>query len=58
MKKRNSILAPGGDLVHVALPLLLSAGAPLAANCSNDVSAQLGSAKSYALLAVNNGSVE
>jgi len=49
MKKGNSLRA--------ASFLLLSAGATLAANCSNDVATQLGSANRFALLALNNGSM-
>ena len=57
MKKRNSILPPRVDSLRLALVLLLSAGAALAATCSNDVATQLGSANSFALLALNNGSM-
>ena len=57
MKKRDSILAPNDDSLRVALLLLLSVGTTLAANCSNDVTTQLGLANSFALLALNNGSM-
>jgi hypothetical protein len=55
MTNQNSIIAPGNKMFRVALSVLLTAVA--AAACSNDVQTQLGSANTFALLALNNGSM-
>jgi hypothetical protein len=53
--KRTTIFAAATGVCHVALAVVLSAAA--AGACSNDAQTQLGSANSFALLALNNGSM-